>query len=77
MPVATLNNCTETSPGEFVAEASTMGIPPGRVYTIIPTYLGNRLPFIHDTSERDAEGDVVCWKYVQMHNTVTLTVYND
>jgi hypothetical protein len=77
MAVATLNNCTEDSPGHFVAEASTMGIPPGKCLTIIDTYLGNRLPFIHDTSERDADGDVVAWKYVQMHNTVTLTIFND
>jgi len=77
MTVATLNNCTETRPHHYVAEASDMGLPPGEWPTAIITYLGNRQPFVFERAEHDAEGELRAVHYNQQLGCVTLTVYND
>jgi hypothetical protein len=77
MAVATLNNCTETNKGEFTAEASTMGLPPGQWPTTIVTYLGNKQPFVFESAKHDGEGDLMFCLYTQAGGSATLTIFND
>jgi hypothetical protein len=77
MAVATLNNCHEERPGEFIAEASTMGLPPGEWPTAIVTYLGNRQPFIYERNEVNQERELMAVHYTQAGGSATLTIFND
>lgn len=56
---------------QFVAEASTLGLPPGKWPKVIETELGNKQPFVlQHLNENDAV-------YGQLLGCITLRILND
>jgi len=72
----THHNTTESRPYHFVTEASLLGLPPGSFPELLPTQLGNQLPFEFQRFERTA-GELVAACYFQRNGCVTLAVLND
>jgi len=67
------NDVTSTAHNEYVTEASTIGMRPGEWFKVLPTTMGNGMPFIFDRFEL-AAGFAV---YKQDAGCITLRVYND
>lgn len=67
----------EHAPHQFVCEASDLyDLRPTQLGRL-ETTLGNGLSLVLTRTERDREGDVVAWYYLQELGCVSLTVFND
>jgi hypothetical protein len=60
----------------YSADASTLGIAPGKWPASIHTDLGNGMPFMMDHHEVK-DGDLMWVRYHQANGCITLLVYND
>lgn len=69
-------NTTETSPHQFVTEASTLNLAPGNFPRTLKTNLGNGQPFVYSSRE-EHDGDLVAVLYRQDLGCLTLRVLND
>lgn len=67
----TEQNVTETRSGNFVTDASDLGLPVGTFPTVLPTSLGNGLDFVAWNFTEDYI------EYLQQYGSVKLTVFND
>jgi hypothetical protein len=61
----------------YAAEASMLGLPPGRWPERIETTLGNRQPFVRERIERTADNEIACAVYCQHLGCTSLKVLND
>lgn len=67
---------TEFEPHRFCAEAREIGLRPGEWPEILPTEIGNKLPFLRRT-KRVRDGDLLWVTYEQANGCVSLRVFND
>lgn len=70
------DDVTETSPHEFVGEASTLGFKPGEWPTRLTTDMGNGHDFERGKPEL-VDGECVSVAYRQRFGCISLTVLND
>jgi hypothetical protein len=63
----------------FVAEASNLGFPPGRVPEkfAIETGLAAESVTVKLIATHTAEGDVLYWEYEPLHSKYKILVFND
>lgn len=67
---------SEYTVGQFEADASMLGLPPGRVPRSLETNMGNGRPF--ELTEMKRQGnEVYAFVYLQGNGCITLTVWND
>lgn len=69
--IITYADVVEDAVGEFTADASELGLPPGQWPRTLPTNMGNGLPFV---IRKFAPGGTV---YEQSLGCLTLRVFND
>ena len=67
---------TEHKPHEYYAEASELEQTRLNWPGLIPTDIGNGLPFMREADER-RDGDLLWVRYKQCNGCVTLTIFND
>ena len=73
----TRDNAYESSPHDFVTEASSLGWKPGFWPQQLPTTLGNGRDLVRDSSPTVEGGDLIGWRYYQMLGCIRLTILND
>lgn len=76
MATVTSENATEFEALKFCIEASDIQLS-GYVPRQITTDLGNGQNFAYVRTERDADGDAICWHYAQKFGCIVLHVLND
>lgn len=74
--ILTFANVKERKPYHFVAEASSLGFPPGEWPDKIESTIGNGLPFVL-VREARYEGELAYVEYAQIAGCITLKVFND
>lgn len=70
------NNAIEHEIHRYIAEASSLGIAPGKWPKKIQTELGNRQAFIL-TGFEEEDGDVISASYKQALGCILLKILND
>jgi hypothetical protein len=76
-PTINTDQVSEGRPHQFYAEASTVGLPPGRWPYRLPTTMGNKHDFVMVANDTDKEGDNTFVQYRQECGCLTLTLFND
>ncbi len=70
------DSVTETSPHNFVADASTLGLKPGEWPRMLQTRMGNGQPFCRRANNIPVN-DLVSVQYSQAFGCLSLTILND
>jgi hypothetical protein len=65
------------NPHYYTADASDLGLEPGRFPREIPTDMGNRKPFVMVSHMMSDDGQIEAVLYRQMHGELELDVIND